>query len=65
MTSNTVNPLKDALAEVESFCSQEAYDTILSHIENLEEEIEFLNMEIESIDSQPKKRRRRNEEEWD
>lgn len=65
MTNNIVNPLKEALSEVESYCSQETYDTILSHIEKLEDEIEFLNMEIESFDSQPKRRRRRNEEEWD
>ena len=60
----TIN-LEDALSEVYTECLAEVYEAIVEHIDSLEKEVEYLTMELESIDSAPKKRRRRNEEDWE
>ena len=60
MMTNDVN---EALVEVHEKCSQECYATLLAYVEELEEEIEFLEVEIESMNSKPR-RRRPKEEDW-
>ena len=65
MTNNADIQLKHALDEIEEVCSAETYNSILLFIEELEDEIEGLQMELDSIHSSNRsKRRRRNEEEW-
>ena len=59
--NKTMN-ITDALNEVEEYCSDEAYSVILMFIENLEDEIEMLNVEIDSMERQ--NRRRHREEDW-
>ena len=39
----------DALNEVADYCSDEAYATILSFIDKLENDIEMLNIELDSV----------------
>jgi hypothetical protein len=51
------------LLEVHEKCSQECYATLLAYVEELEEEIEFLEVEIESMNTKPR-RRRPKEEDW-
>ena len=60
MTTNDVN---ESLTEIREKCSPECYSTILAYMEELEEEIEFLEVEIESMNTKPR-RRRPKEEDW-
>lgn len=60
---NKVMNITEALNEVAEYCSDEAYSTILMFIERLEDDIEMLNIELDSVDSQPKRRHPR-EEDW-
>ena len=60
MTTNNVN---ESLTEVHEKCSPLCYATLLAYVEELEEEIEFLEVEIESMNSKPR-RRRPKEEDW-
>jgi len=55
--------IDDALVEAHEKCSQECYAALLAYIEELEEQIEFLEVEIESMNTKPK-RRRPKEEDW-
>lgn len=57
--------LENALTEVYETCPSDVYEAIVQHIDSLEKEVEYLTMELESIDSAPKKRRRRNEDDWE
>lgn len=59
---NKTMSITDALNEVEEYCSDEAYSIILMFIESLEDEIEMLNVEIDSMERQT--RRRHREEDW-
>lgn len=52
-----------ALEEVEEYCSDETYTTILAFIEMLENDIEMLNVELDSMEHQHR-RRRVSEEDW-
>lgn len=54
--------LNEALQEVSKYCSEEVYTVILNSIENLENEVEILNVEIDSMERQT--RRRHREEDW-
>jgi len=60
---NKAMHITDALNEVEEYCSDEAYTTILMFIENLEDEIEMLNIQLDSVDQHPRRRHPR-EEDW-
>jgi hypothetical protein len=60
MTTN----IDEALVEASEKCSPECYNILLTYIEELEEEVEYLNVEIEAISSSPKKKRRRPDDEW-
>ena len=53
----------DALNEVADYCSDEAYATILSFIDKLENDIEMLNIELDSVEDKPRRRHPR-EEDW-
>jgi len=55
--------IDEALVEVHEKCSQECYSTILAYVKELEEVIEFLEVEIESMNTKPR-RRRPKEEDW-
>ena len=57
--------IDDALREVQENCSEDCLATILDYMEDLEQEIDFLNVEIEAIGSCPKKRRRKQEDDWE
>lgn len=60
--------IDDALREIQQHCSEDCYVTILDildYAEDLEQEVEFLNVEIEAISSCPKKRRRKQEDDWE
>jgi hypothetical protein len=59
MTTN----IDEALVEASEKCSPECYNILLTYIEELEEEVEYLNVEIESMNTKPK-RRRPKEEDW-
>ena len=59
----TTNNVTNSLLELYEKCSQESYDTIMNYIEELEEEIELLEVEIESMNGKPR-RRRPKEEDW-
>lgn len=59
----TTNNVTNSLLELYEKCSQESYDTIMSYLEELEEEIELLEVEIESMNNKPR-RRRPKEEDW-
>lgn len=59
----TTNNVTNSLLELYKKCSQESYDTIMAYLEELEEEIELLEVEIESMNSKPR-RRRPKEEDW-
>ena len=52
-----------ALSEVEEYCSDETYTTLLAFIESLENDIELLNIELDSKEHQHR-RRRVSEEDW-
>jgi hypothetical protein len=52
-----------ALSEVEEYCSDETYTTLLAFIESLENDIELLNIELDSMEHQHR-RRRVSEEDW-
>lgn len=54
--------IDDALEEVRMSCSTEVYIALKAHIESLEREVEYLNIEIDSMDV-PKHHRIR-EEDW-
>lgn len=60
---NKVMHITEALNEVQKYCSNEAYSNILMFIENLEDEIEMLNIELDSVHNAPKRRQPR-EEDW-
>lgn len=55
--------INSALEEVEEYCSDETYTTILTFIEMLENDIELLNIELDSVEHQHR-RRRVSEEDW-
>ena len=57
--------IDEALREVLLTCDYEAYVIVRTYIEDLEKEVEFLNVEIEAISSAPKKRRRKQEDDWE
>lgn len=59
----TTNNVTNCLLELYEKCSQESYDTIMAYLEELEEEIELLEVEIESMNSKSR-RRRPKEEDW-
>lgn len=55
--------ISGALEEIEEYCSDETYTTILAFIEMLENDIEMLNIELDSVEHQHR-RRRVSEEDW-
>lgn len=59
---NKTMGVTEALQEVADYCSDEAYTVLLNFIENLENDIEMLNIEIDSMERQT--RRRHREEDW-
>lgn len=63
MTSSIEFRVKQALSEVEEFCSVETLDTLVDYIQSLEEEVDTLSIELDSIDSR-QKRRRRDDDDW-
>lgn len=56
--------LDKALDEVYANCSTETYNVIMEGLLSLEEEIEGLHMELDSINL-PKKKRRPRDEDWE
>ena len=52
-----------ALSEVEEYCSDATYTTLLAFIESLENDIELLTIELDSMEHQHR-RRRVSEEDW-
>lgn len=56
--------LDKALDEVYANCSTETYNVIMEGFLSLEEEIEGLHMELDSINL-PKKKRRPRDEDWE
>ncbi len=62
MTSNIEIRVKQALSEVEEYCSIETLDAIKDYIRELEDEVEYL---MDSIESTSRKRRRRpDDDDW-
>lgn len=60
---NKTMGITEALQEVADYCSDEAYTVVLSFIESLENDIEMLNIEIDSMERQSRRRHAR-EEDW-
>lgn len=60
---NKTMSITEALSEVGDYCSDEAYTVILNFIESLENDIEMLNIEIDSMERQSRRRHAR-EEDW-
>lgn len=60
---NKTMSITEALLEVGDYCSDEAYTVILNFIESLENDIEMLNIEIDSMERQSRRRHAR-EEDW-
>lgn len=56
--------LDKALDEVYANCSTETYGVIVQVLSEMEEEIEGLHMELDSINL-PKKKRRPRDEDWE
>lgn len=56
--------LDKALDEVYANCSTETYNVIMEVLGEMEEEIEGLHMELDSINL-PKKKRRPRDEDWE
>ena len=64
MTSSIdLSRLSSALEEVLDLCSEETYNVLTSYIKDLEDEVNSLSIEIDSIDTRQKKRRR-NDADW-
>lgn len=59
----TSGEIQEALMEVQDNCSPETFDIIYRYIEELEEDVESLEVELDTINSRSK-RRRRDEEDW-
>ena len=56
---------REAFQEMADRCSDEAYEVIMTYIQSLLDEIDDLALEIEAIGSAPRKRRRKQEDDWE
>lgn len=66
MNSTAYCNLSASMEEVKDKCSQDTYDFFRSHIANLNREIDYLNIEIESMQEHGRSRRSRHqlEDDW-
>lgn len=57
--------LDKAFDEVEERCSEQTYQIVAEYIQELLDEINYLEVEIEAISSAPKKKRRKADDDWE